>query len=77
VKVNIDMATYPGQQPVLQFPSDPMLNQEFVGDNGATYVWAGDRWSSALAIAQNKAKYIIDGQYAESTMNIILDGNGA
>ena len=71
------MANYPGQQPVLQFPSDPTLNQEFVGDNGATYVWAGDRWSSALAIAQNKAKYIVDGQYSSSTMDNTLDGNGA
>ena len=71
------MATYPGQQPVLQFPSNPMQNQEFVGDNGATYVWAGDRWSSALAIVQNKTKYIIDGQHAESSMDTILDGNGA
>lgn len=69
------MATYPGQQPVLQLPSDPAVNQEFVGDNGATYVWTGDRWSSALAIAQNRAKYIIDGQYAGSTMDNTLDGN--
>ena len=71
------MINYPGQQPVLQFPSDPAVNQEFVGDNGVTYVWAGDRWSSALAIAQKKTRYIIDGQYAESSMDIILDGNGA
>lgn len=69
------MATYPGQQPVLQFPSDPAVDQEFVGDNGATYVWAGDRWSSTLAITQNKARYIIDGLYSDSTMDNTLDGN--
>ena len=71
------MATYPGQQPVLQFPSNPAENQEFVGDNGVTYLWAGDRWTSALALEQKKTRYIIDGQYAESSMDIILDGNGA
>ena len=71
------MATYPGQQQVLQFPNNPELNQEFVGDNGATYVWAGDRWSSALGISQGKARFIIDGEYANSTSDNILDGNGA
>ena len=69
------MTNYPGQQPVLQFPSDPKLNQEFVGDNGATYVWAGDRWSSTLGIEQKKARFIIDGQYSGSMMDNTLDGN--
>lgn len=71
------MPTYPGQQPVLQFPSNPELDQEYVGDNGATYIWAGDRWTSTLAIARNTARYIVDGQYAGSTETNILDGNGA
>jgi hypothetical protein len=71
------MINYPGQQPVLQFPSDPAVNQEFVGDNGATYVWTGDRWSTAQGLAQKKTRYIIDGEYANSSMDTTLDGNGA
>lgn len=69
------MATYPGQQPVLQFPSNPETDQEYVGDNGATYTWTGDRWSSTLSITRKTARFIIDGQYADSTMNNDLDGN--
>lgn len=69
------MATYPGQEPVLQFPSDPATDQEFVGDNGVTYTWAGDRWSSTLSIVRRTARFIVDGEYADSTMNTILDGN--
>lgn len=69
------MATYPGQQPVLLFPSNPELNQEFVGDNGATYIWAGDRWSSTLSILRNTARFIVDGEYAADEANTTLDGN--
>ena len=69
------MANYPGQQNTLQFPSDPAVNQEFVGDNGVTYVWAGDRWSSALGIVQKKANFIIDGQHADQSADNTLDGN--
>jgi hypothetical protein len=61
----------------LQFPSDPEVNQEFVGDNGSTYVWTGDRWSSALSITRGTARFIIDGQYSGSEETNILDGNGA
>ena len=71
------MPTYPGQEPVLQFPGNPELNQEFLGDNGVTYTWAGDRWSSSLAIVRRTARYIIDGEYADSLATNILDGNGA
>ena len=70
------MANYPGQH-TLQFPSDPVLDQEFLADNGVTYIWAGDRWSSALGITQGRARYIIDGQYSDSLMDNTLDGNGA
>jgi hypothetical protein len=71
------MANYPGQQHTLQFPSDPVQDQEFVADNGVTYIWAGDRWSSALGITQGRARFIIDGQYSDSLMDNTLDGNGA
>ena len=71
------MANYPGQQHTLQFPSDPVLDQEFLADNGVTYIWAGNRWSSALGITQGRARYIIDGQYSDSLMDNTLDGNGA
>lgn len=71
------MPAYPGQQPVLQFPSNPELDQEFVGDNGVTYIWAGDRWSSTLAIIRKTARFIVDGEYADATETNILDGNGA
>ena len=52
-------------------------SQEFVGDNGVTYIWAGDRWSSALAIVRKTARFIVDGEYADATADNILDGNGA
>lgn len=71
------MPSYPGQQPVLQFPSNPEVDQEFVGDNGATYIWTGDRWSSTLSIVRKTARYIIDGDYSGSSADNILDGNGA
>jgi hypothetical protein len=71
------MSTYPGQNPVLQFPNNPVQDQEFVGDNGATYMWTGDAWSSTVAIVRKTAKYIVDGEYADSTETNILDGNGA
>lgn len=28
----------------LNFPSSPTLNQEYVGTNGITYVWDGEKW---------------------------------
>ena len=77
IKVNTNMPNYPGQNPVLQFPDNPEVDQEFVGDNGATYMWTGDCWSSTVAIVRKTAKYIVDGEYANSTETNILDGNGA
>jgi hypothetical protein len=71
------MANYPGQQPVLQFPSDPALNQEFVADNLVTYKWLGDRWSSEAGIVQKTSRFVIDGEYSSSTIDNTLDGGTA
>lgn len=75
------MANYPGQFPALQFPSDPTEGQDFVADNGVTYIWTGDRWSSALGITNGKAKYVYDGLYSNNAYDPLfdneLDGNGA
>jgi len=71
------MANYPGQQPVLQFPSNPVLNQEFVADNLVTYTWLGDRWSSEAGIVQRTSRFVIDGEYSSSTIDNTLDGGTA
>ena len=71
---------YPGQNPSLTFPSTPVAGQEFVADNGSTYIWSGTYWSSALAVLAGRAEPISDGEYASSTYNPlsdkILDGGG-
>ena len=43
------------------FPSSPSLGQEYVGANGATYTWLGNRWNSGTAIQSGSAKYCYEG----------------
>lgn len=67
------IAKYPGQNPSLTFPSTPDAGQEFVADNGSTYIWTGTFWSSALAVLTGRAEPILDGEYASSTYNPLVD----
>jgi hypothetical protein len=75
------MSTYPGQNPSLTFPSSPGVGDDYVADNGATYIWTGAYWSSALAVVTGRAEPILDGEYASSTYDSYidksLDGGGA
>ena len=45
---------------MITFPQNPVLGQEFVALNGATYVWLGNRWNSTTAIFNRTAAYIVE-----------------
>ena len=61
------------------FPQNPTQNQEFLADNGVTYVWMGTHWSNAVPTAAGQAFYTAVGGFADTeTFNRTLDGgNGA
>jgi hypothetical protein len=62
------------------FPTDPTVGQEFLPDNGVTYVWTGNTWNSAIPIHNGTASYTMIGGSASSTFNNLdnsLDGGGA
>ena len=58
---------------MIVFPSNPVTGQEFLADNGVTYIWMGDRWSATQAILTGQAQYTIDGLYAGSEYNPLID----
>ena len=66
---------------MIYFPETPTLGQRYVGVNGVTYTWMGDRWSSATAMAQGTAEYYVDGGDAafeyDADVNDELDGGTA
>jgi hypothetical protein len=72
---------YPGQYLGLTFPSNPIAGQEFLADNNVTYVYTGDRWSSALAVQTGRIAQVLDGSFALTLFNPDLDkdleGGGA
>lgn len=55
----------------ITFPTDPTIGDDFLADNGSTYIWMGDRWSSAFSVIQGIAQPDIDGGYA-SPFNLAL-----
>jgi hypothetical protein len=57
----------------LNFPNSPTTGQIFVGDNTVTYVYTGDRWSSALAMYLGVTNYVYEGGFANETFNPLLD----
>ena len=57
----------------LNFPDSPTAGQIFVGDNTVTYVYTGDRWSSALAMHLGVTTYVYEGGFANETFNPLLD----
>lgn len=64
----------------ITFPLSPNPEQEFVGDNGVTYLYTGDRWSSSEALMQGLTKFIAEGGFAASVydeLDYTLEGGGA
>ena len=57
----------------LQFPQNPTTGQIFTGDNTVTYIYAGDRWSSAIAIYNGVYEYAYEGGNAFNVYNPLLD----
>lgn len=64
---------------VIQFPQNPVTGQEFLADNGVTYLWMGTHWSNAVPTAAGTAFYTAVGGFANTeTFNRTLEGgNGA
>ena len=45
----------------ITFPTDPETGDDFLADNGSTYIWMGNRWSSSYAVTQGVAQPVFDG----------------
>ena len=61
------------QSKSISFPSNPTVGQDYLADNSVTYIWTGNRWSAKQAIDTRKAQYAIDGLYAGSEYNPLID----
>ena len=63
----------------ITFPTSPISGQEFLADNGVTYLWRGTYWSNAVPTAAGTAFYTSVGGFADTeTFNNTLEGgNGA
>jgi len=63
------------------FPENPVLGQQYLPTNTVTYIWTGDRWSSAIPIHNGSALYAIEGLDAElqysNYLDNTIDGGGA
>ena len=59
---------------MIYFPSDPETGQQYVGINGVTYTWMGDRWNGVNALQLGQADYFIEGGDAGFTYNATRDG---
>lgn len=57
----------------ITFPTNPVIGQEYVGDNSVTYQWTGDRWSSAVPAINGRSQWIADGGNAGTPYNTALD----
>jgi hypothetical protein len=66
---------------MIYFPPNPTTGQRYVGVNGVTYTWMGNRWSGVNALEQGTAEFYIDGGDAafeyNSNRDGILDGGTA
>ena len=65
----------------LYFPPSPEEGQQYVGINGITYTWLGNRWSGTHALEQGNAEYYVDNSNAffqyDSDLHDELDGGTA
>jgi hypothetical protein len=62
---------------MITFPPSPTTGQLYLADNTVTYQWTGDRWSALAAMVSGQSYPVIDGKYADSTQDAILDGGTA
>ena len=66
---------------LLDLPLNPTLNQQYVANNGVTYTWLGNRWSSEPAIRLGTASFYYEGADAffdyDPDINDDLDGGMA
>ena len=66
---------------LLDLPLNPTLNQQYVANNGSTYTWLGNRWSTEPAIRQGTAYFYYEGADAtfdyDPYINDELDGGMA
>ena len=66
---------------MIYFPPDPTTGQKYVGVNGVTYTWMGNRWSGIDALEQGTAEYYIDNGDAsfvyDENRDGLLDGGDA
>ena len=58
---------------MIYFPPNPTTGQDYVGQNGVTYTWMGNRWSGVNALAQGRADYFIDNGDASFIYNALRD----
>ena len=59
---------------MIYFPTSPSTGQKYVGINGVTYTWTGNRWSAAAALEQGTAEYYVDNGDANFSYNSDRDG---
>ena len=66
---------------LLDLPLNPTLNQQYVANNGITYTWLGNRWSSEVAVRTGTAAFYYEGSDAafeyDPYVNDELDGGMA
>lgn len=61
------------QSRAISFPVNPTIGQDYLADNSVSYVWTGNRWSAKQAIETRRAQYALDGLYADSQYDPLLD----
>jgi len=59
---------------MIYFPENPTLGQRYVGVNGVTYTWMGDRWNGVNALETGRAEYYVDNSDAEFEYDAVRDG---
>jgi len=59
---------------MIYFPNSPTVGQKYVGVNGVTYTWMGNRWNGVNALEQGTAEYYVDGGDAAFEYNADRDG---
>lgn len=59
---------------MIYFPPSPTVGQEYVGVNGVTYTWMGDRWNGVNALEQGRAEFFLDNGDAGFEYNAVRDG---
>jgi hypothetical protein len=58
----------------ITFPTSPDPGDQFLADNGVTYIWTSNRWSASQAITSGQAGYTLEGGYSDFDYNPLIDG---